>query len=209
MHAIAAATALAQLHRLALDDCPPLPTLDAQHIDALCRDYAAAWQMRRAALHGLYPEFTALGERLVDRLGELLAPLSAHAALLHGDAHAENLPARRSGGIAMLDWQNPCLGNPGSDLADLLVMSYPVARRRAVEASLIDRHATLLAWPHYQRWAAYRAGVLHRLVRVVRIAAQSPDWPSLSWVFRRCAAAALDAVALDAAALDAAARDAL
>ena len=191
-HLEAAIAALAQLHRLPLGDTGWLPRFDAARIAAIQRDYAQAWHARRAALAGLYPAFTQLGDWLANNLAMALAPLDTCSVLLHGDAHAENLPVRTGGGIVMLDWQDPAFGNPGSDLADLVVMSHPVARRREVEGAAKLRHAELLDHDGYDREAGYRAGVLHRVARIVCIAGRHPKWPSLPWVFERCAAAAVD-----------------
>jgi len=195
-HATAAIAALAQLHRLRLDDTDWLPRFDAVRIETIQNDYAQAWHVRRDGLAALHPAFASLGDRLANELAVALAPLAEHAVLLHGDAHTENLAVRAGGGVVMFDWQDPALGNPGSDVADLLVMSYPTERRRAVAAATIDRHARLLGrQAGYDPDAGYRAGVLHRVARIVCIAHRHPNWPSLPWVFERCAAAALDVVA--------------
>jgi aminoglycoside phosphotransferase (APT) family kinase protein len=197
-HLAAAIAALVQLHRLPLANADWLPRFDTARIAAMQRDYTQAWHMRRVALSGLYPPFARLGDWLANNLVMSLAPLATCSVLLHGDAHAENLAVRTSGSVAMLDWQDPALGNPGSDLADLIVMSHPVTRRREIEAAMIDRHAEQFGRTGYDRQAGYRAGVLHRVARIVRIAGHHPNWSSLPWLFERCAAAAVDVTTREA-----------
>jgi hypothetical protein len=63
---------------------------------------------------------------------------------------------------------------------------------------MIDRHAEQFGRTGYDRQAGYRAGVLHRVARIVRIAGHHPNWPSLPWLFERCAAAAVDVTAREA-----------
>lgn len=118
--------------------------------------------------------------------------------LLHGDAHGENMPVRSGGGVCVLDWQDPTLGNPGLDVADYLVMSYPIALRRKVARRLVARHAELLDI-EFDAWTSYRLGTLQRVARVTGSAGEFPDWArsSLPRVFERCAVAAMDAKVLE------------
>lgn len=136
-----------------------------------------------------------MGDRLVGKLFGALSPLQAPRCVLHGDAHGENLPARRSGGICMLDWQDRSLGSRGIDLADFLVMSFPVGRRATLQSAFIAQHARLFARPGYDATLDDRRGTLQRLARVVIGAHEFPGWAatSLPWVFARCASGVLDA----------------
>lgn len=162
-------------------------------------DFEAGWRRHRARFHALCPAFTPIGDALAARLADALAPLASPATLLHGDAHAENLPLDAEGEVVFLDWQAPRAGSPGFDLAVFTTMSYPAAERRAAEEGLHERHLRALhergvEWPG--SWEAYRRGVLRRAARIVEIAAQN-GLPSLDWLFERCAAAAVDHRALE------------
>lgn len=157
-------------------------------------DFHRGWERYRAELRALCPAFAPVGDALVGRLAEAVAPLARPRTLLHGDAHAENLPLTEGGEVVFLDWQSPRLGSPGFDTAVFAAMSYPVRRRRQVEEGLVERHRAALAergvrWP--EPWTGYRRGLLRRAARIVEIVARGA-LPSLAWVYERCAAAAAD-----------------
>ena len=203
-HAEDSLVALAELHNthtvgMADDndnyDDVGIPRFDAQvRADA----FDQGWARVRDLLVGYYPQFAPVGDALVGRLSQALRPLATPECLLHGDAHGENIPVRPGGGVCLLDWQDPALGNPGLDVADYLVMSYPVAVRRTVAQRMVERHAELLDI-EFDAWTSYRIGTLQRVARVTASAGQFPDWAnsSLPWVFERCAAAAIDANVLE------------
>lgn len=202
-HAALAMEGLAALHAAGWGrarELAWLPSLaDPELRRAWQADFDAGWTRHRARLDAICPPFTAIGDALVGRLSEALAPLAAPQTLLHGDAHGENLPLSSEGSVAFLDWQAPRLGSPAFDVAAFATMSYPVRRRRDVEEALHERHLRALrdrgvAWEG--SWTAYRRGVLRRAARIVEICARG-RLPSLDWVFGRCATAAVDHRVLD------------
>jgi aminoglycoside phosphotransferase (APT) family kinase protein len=162
-------------------------------------DYDTVWRQRRAELDAICPAFTPIGDALVGRLAETLAPLAYPRVLLHGDAHGENLPLDADGHVVFLDWESPRLGSPAFDVAVFTTMSYPVRTRRKVEQALVERHLRALG-PHsvdwVDPWTDYRRAVLRRAARIVELGAQGP-FPALPWVFERCATAAADHHAMD------------
>lgn len=198
-HEEASIEALAALHRVDPGNIDWLPRFDAQRVERMAREYDIAWKARREMLLEFCPQFAATGDHLVGRLADALARLDRPRCLLHGDAHGENMPARLNGGVCVLDWQDPMLGSPGVDVADYLLMSYPIADRRRTRVSFIDRHAALLARDDYDPIEGFRLGALQRVVRTTRSAHAFPDWSnsSLPWVFERCATGALDAAVAD------------
>lgn len=202
-HAGLAMEALAALHASRwnrTDDLDWVPDLgDPSLRRAWQADFDLGWRSHRARFHELCPAFTPIGDALVGGLSEALEPLAAPRALLHGDAHAENLPMSEAGGVVFLDWQSPRLGSPGFDTAVFTTMSLPVAARRRVEEALVERHlqsmrARGIEWK--DPWADYRLGVLRRAARIVEISARQ-TFSSLPWVFERCATAAADHRVLD------------
>lgn len=159
---------------------------------AVQESYDAAWQRHGARLLEFAPEFQVLGEALVGRLADTLEPMAQPATLIHGDAHAENLPLTAEGAL-LLDWQDPRVANPGLDLAVFTTMSYRAAERPRWERQLVRRHVKRVReqgceWP--DPWTDYRLGLLRRVARIVEIA--DVEFISLPWVFRRSAAAAID-----------------
>ena len=86
------------------------------------------------------PAFPALADAWSGRFDQSLASLGECTTLLHGDAHSENLPVSREGGVAFLDWAAAHAGPPAFDLAVFLGMSLP-AERRAEERAWVERHA--------------------------------------------------------------------
>jgi len=193
------ADGLAALHAAFWERCEPLdfvPRLADPALRARWQvDFDRGWSAHRAAFDALWPGFTPIGDALVGRLAASLAPLAEPATLLHGDAHAENLPLAGSDGEAVfLDWQAPRIGSPGFDLAVFLAMSHPGPTRRRVERGLVERHAAALrgrglAWR--DPWSDYRRGLLRRAARIVEICADEGPGP-LGFVYRRCARAAAD-----------------
>ena len=166
---------------------------DSDQLHRIQRNYDRAWQQHRQRLLESAPEFRPLGDALVGRLPRLLPALAEPATLIHGDAHAENLPLTESGRVLMLDWQEPRIGNPGYDLAVFTSMSFRQADRSNHEGPLLDRYCNRLAaagchWP--DPWHGYRLGLLRRAARIVEIA--DINFPSLPWVFRRAAMAAVE-----------------
>lgn len=195
-HADAAIDALADWHAVFWQQPPQAPWL-ADFADPLVRgtiqaNYDRAWATHARRLLEYAPEFAAIGNALVGRLADTLLPMAEPATLIHGDAHAENVPMTDQGAL-ILDWQDPRISNPGLDLAVFTTMSYPEEQRRKHEQYLVDRHAQRLrehgcTWP--DPWQAYRLGLLRRAARIVEIA--TADFISLPWVFRRSALAAVE-----------------
>ena len=203
-HAGTAIDALADWHAAWWGRPPRKPWL-ADYADADLRmaaqgHYDASWSTHRDRLLESAPEFAGLGDALVGRLAATLAPMAEPATMLHGDAHAENLPLvdtavddSRVPQALLLDWQEPCVANPGFDLAVFMSMSFDERQRGKLERGLVERHAMRVRalgcdWP--DPWRDYRLGTLRRAARIVEIA--DAEFPSLSWVFRRSAIAALD-----------------
>ena len=194
-HAQTAIDALADWHAawwLSAPETDWLPGYADPELRARIQDsYDAAWRGHGQQLLEYAPEFEPLGNALVGRLADTLAAMAEPATLIHGDAHAENIPLTDKG-VLLLDWQEPRIANPGYDLAVFTTMSYRRTERSRVERDLVDRHATRLAsrgclWS--DPWNGYRLGVLRRAARIVEIA--ELEFSSLPWVFRRSALAAV------------------
>ncbi len=166
--------------------------------------YDEGWRFARGFYADAVPAFLPIGDALVGRLAESLLPLAEPATLLHGDAHAENLPLMvRPGmdtGVCTLDWAGARLGHASFDVAVFVVMSFPVAARRERERELVVLHADATRAAGVADWADpwgdYRLGVLRRAARIVEIA---PGWPqddvgkgAFRMVAERCAKAAAD-----------------
>lgn len=168
------------------------------------RDFDRGWQTQRERLLAYAdPAFGAIGDALTGRLPGTLAALTSPATLLHGDAHAENLPLAGERGrerAVLLDWAGPRRGHAGFDVAVFVVMSLPVEDRRREERGLVEHHAAAVAAagvPGFtDPWPAFRLGVLRRAARVVEFA---EHWPrgraaegALRMVAERCLTAAVD-----------------
>ena len=196
-HATRAIDALADWHAAWWGRAPEaewLPRLDdPELLGTIARNYDRVWTERGNRLLESAPGFRRVGDALVGRLAATLPSLAEPATFIHGDAHAENLPLTREGKVLILDWQEPRVANPGYDLAVFTSMSFRHQDRAGSERQLVERHAKRLAragchWP--DPWADYRLGMLRRVARIVEIA--DADFPSLPWVFRRTAMAALE-----------------
>jgi len=96
---------------------------------------------------GLPPEALGIATRLGSRLAVIAEKLNeGPRTLIHGDLHLDNLifdPPGRT--VAILDWQIASVGPPASDVALLIYSSLDVEERRASEARLLDRYASLLS----------------------------------------------------------------
>jgi Phosphotransferase enzyme family len=117
-----------------------------------------AWQERYAGQVDLFLERYAESlspavRRLLDRLRSRLAAVRVALAagpqtLIHADLHLDNVifDGRAEGRSAViLDWQTASVGSPAWDVALFLFDSLSVEDRRAAEATLLDRYATLIA----------------------------------------------------------------
>lgn len=206
-HARLALEALARLHAHWWDRVDEFGWVlhlgDAEVRAAFARDYDRGWHAGWEFFRDVTPEFSAIGDALVGRVAESLAPLGAPATLLHGDAHLENLPLVNAQGerrVLFLDWPGPRRGLASFDVAAFTVMSFPVDARRRTEEALVAAHADAVRaagvrdWD--DPWLGYRRGVLRRVVRIVE---HEHTWPddsrsrgSLRMVFERCATAAVD-----------------
>jgi hypothetical protein len=196
-HACSAIDALADWHAAWWERAPNvawLPRLgDAELLAGIQKAYDTGWANHGERLLESAPAFRSIGEALVGRLASTLAGMTGPTTLIHGDAHAENLPLTENGQVLILDWQEPKIANPGYDLAVFTSMSFRQADRSRHEATLLQRHVERLAnagcrWP--DPWQDYRFGLLRRAARIVEIA--HADFPSLPWVFRRSAMAAVE-----------------
>lgn len=194
-HAALAIDALADVHGTFWQNPPEagwLPTFaNERRRISIQSDYDSAWQRNRDRLVDYAPEFAELGDALVGRLAQTTKPMTETATLLHGDAHAENLPMTDAG-VLLLDWQDVQTGTAGFDLAVFTTMSFTETARPEKERSLIERHANRihargLEWQ--DPWRDYRLGLLRRAARIVEIA--DSNFASLPWVFRRSAIAAV------------------
>jgi hypothetical protein len=168
--------------------------------------YSRNWPEWRDFFVDIVPNIGALGDALVGHIAASHVGLAEEPTLLHGDAHAENMPLVPSGRpgaesreeVVLLDWAGPRRGNAGVDLGFFIPMSFSVARRREVEAMLVDHHHQVLSLngvtPSVDPWLAYRRGVLRRITRIIG-SAHTWDveaFSALSWIFDRCARAAVE-----------------
>jgi hypothetical protein len=202
-HGPGAMDALAALHAATWEESADLEWVpevgDPKLRAAWQADFDTGWHAGRERFDALCPAFTPIGDALVGTLGAAIVPLATPRVLLHGDAHGENLPLDAAGHVVFLDWESPRVGNPAFDVAVFTTMSYPVRQRRKVEQELVERHLRALGprsvgWK--DPWRDYRLAVLRRAARIVEIGAQG-SFPSLDWVFTRCATAAVDHHVLD------------
>ena len=196
MHADAAIDALADWHAAWWNRAPRshwLPDYGEPGVrQAIQRNYDVAWARHRPRLLEHAPEFAGIGDMLVGRLAATLAPMAEPATLIHGDAHAENVPLTDDGAL-LLDWQDPRVANPGLDLAVFTTMSFTPEQRLQQEKYIVDRHSSRVMshdcdWPN--PWQDYRLGLLRRAARIVEIA--DVEFRSLPWVFQRSALAAVE-----------------
>ena len=207
-HARAAVSALARLHA-AFAGSASLPAwipsfADRTLLAAFEERYERGWRQTRPLFVEAVPELAALGDRLVGRVAESHAALAEAPTLLHGDAHAENLPLLPAAAdgpgreVLVLDWAGPRIGSAGVDLGFFVAMSFPAERRRQVEEELLALHTEVVseagAAPAQDPRLGYRRGVLRRFTRLVGIA---PDWPEdalagLRMLAHRCGRAAVE-----------------
>jgi Phosphotransferase enzyme family len=117
-----------------------------------------------------------LVQRLRSRLAQVRIELAeGPRTLIHADLHLDNIvfDARRGRSVAILDWQTACIGAPAWDVALFLCGSLGVEDRRAAEASLLERYATLLAangagdYAVDGLWRDYRLALLSLLAGTV------------------------------------------
>jgi hypothetical protein len=159
--------------------------------------YARNWPARREFFTEIVPAFGDVGDAILGTVASSHASFADEPTLLHGDAHAENMPLV-GGEVVLLDWAGPRLGTAGIDLGFFIPMSFPAARRPDVERGLVDHHAAVFreagATPAVDPWLGYRRGVLRRITRII---GSSHTWDpktfsSLKMVFHRCATAAVE-----------------
>ncbi len=164
--------------------------------------YARNWTEWRDFFVELVPGFGAVGDALQGRIVASHAALAHEPTLLHGDAHAENMPlvpsVDDSEEVVLLDWAGPRRGNAGVDLGFFIPMSFPAERRPRVEEMLVAHHHDVLrdngAKPTVDPWLGYRRGVLRRIARIIGSAHtwDLGEFTSLPWIFHRCATAAVE-----------------
>jgi hypothetical protein len=204
-HATLAVVAMAKLHAAwtgEVEDIDWVPSFaDEVLIESFEEAYAHNWPRWRNFFHEIVPDFSIVGDALRGRVASSHRALAYESTLLHGDAHAENMPLAPTadgGEVVLLDWAGPRRGNPGVDLGFFIPMSFPSERRAAVERFLVSQHHETMkrsgAKPEIDPWLAYRRGVLRRISRIVEIA---DSWDaaalsSLRMIFQRCACAAVE-----------------
>ncbi len=96
------------------------------------------------------PAFVPIGERIVERFGDLLREGAASAStLVHGDFRLKNVLMGERGGedeVVILDWQLISHGSGLRDFAYFLGQNLEAETRRAAEPDLLDAyHAALVA----------------------------------------------------------------
>ena len=185
-HLDAVVQGLARLHahhweRADEIDGPPRLADPAVQIDFATR-FDRAWEENRAFFREVSAgEFVPIGDTLLGHAVGTFASLGAPATLLHGDAHAENIPLRetREGphDVVFLDWAGVQIGAASLDMAFLLAMSLRPEVRREVEEQHVHAHgqAVLAAGVPSWRdpWHAYRVGVLYRAAGLVSLIGES------------------------------------
>jgi hypothetical protein len=202
-HVQLAVTSLAQLHANwwgRTDELEGLPHLaDLDFRNQISEAYNRGWHTSRNYFKEAYGQsFVAIGDALVGRVEETLAPLSAPATLLHGDAHFENLPIikdKDDNRILFFDWAAARRGLASFDVAVFAVQSFPIKKRRQVEEALVATHAEVVKAAGVTEWSDpwldYRRGVLAWMVHMIQNATLRPG--DASWVVvERYAAAAVD-----------------
>lgn len=208
-HARLAVAALARVHARFLgrgEELAWVPSFaDGRLADVFAERYRAGWAASRALYAEAVPGIGRVGDALAGEIRGVFERLATPATLLHGDAHAENLPLRASPGepeVVLLDWAGPRLGNPGVDLGFFVPMSFPVEARREAERGLVAHHADAFRAaggpPSADSFGDYRLGVLRRFTRTVEYLGALSGWASgvrgasQQMVLTRCAQAAVD-----------------
>lgn len=204
-HARLAVAALARMHATwwdrvdALDWVPSFE--DEGLLTAFEEAYDRAWRDWKPFFDELVPGFGRVGDALYGRVASSHRVLGDEPTLLHGDAHAENMPlvvGPEGDEVVLLDWAGPRRGSVGIDLGFFIATSFSAERRSGVERSLVAQHAEVIkahgVEPTTDSQLAYRRGVLRRVSRLVAIA---PGWDEaelagLKMVFQRCGSAAVD-----------------
>jgi len=202
-HMNAALDGLAGVHaagRNFADGIGWVPTLsDSAERERIEREYAEAWERTREVFETACPGFVPIGDALVNRVAHCLESLASPVTLLHGDPHLENLPrvAGTRSEIAWIDWASVLRGSPGFDVAVLIAMSVPPARRAEKERRWVERHHEALVaagmGDEPDPWLSYRRGILRRAALIVEIAPRFENpAAALPLVLPRCAQAAVD-----------------
>ncbi len=164
-----------------------LPHLaDPEFRSAIAEGYDSGWHRSRAYFEEAgHSVFVEIGDALVGRVAESIAPRGSPATLLRGDAHFENLAlvegAEGWNRVLFLDWAAARTGHPSFDVAVFAVQSFPTEVRRRTEESFVATHAELClaagvkAWP--DPWLDYRRGVLYWIVHMLQGAKLRPGDP--------------------------------
>jgi aminoglycoside phosphotransferase (APT) family kinase protein len=197
-HTSAAFAALRRLHHSAVGTPTWIPAFgDPEFRAALSARFSESWTRHCDALCQWCPEFESIGNHLNVAVESYYAALASPAALLHGDAHLENIPLMRAADdeqVVFFDWQGPRLGHPLFDVAYFNVMSFPVDVRRSKEPTLLEAYLGR-AWEAAEQ-TAYRFAVAARASGIVEMTANwSPEQitqPGFGWVAKRCFSAAVD-----------------
>lgn len=201
-HSARAIGALAAMHAQwwgKADGLTALPHLaDAAFRASIAEGYDRGWHTSREFFEVTHdPEFLAIGDALLGRAADSIAPLGAPGTLLHGDAHFENLPLVEENGkqhILFHDWAAARRGHAAFDVAVFSVQSYPTEARRRNERRLVQTHAEAVRargvdWD--DPWEDYRRGVLYWMIHMLEDAEWRPG--ATPWiVIDRFVAAAVD-----------------
>ena len=197
-HEALAIPALARLHAHAWGDASlpaSLPRLsDAGFRARIGEGYDRGWAASRAYfVDAGHAAFVEIGDALVGRAADTIAPLGAPATLLHGDAHFENLPLRGDD-VVFLDWEAVRRGHASFDVAVFCVQSYRSADRCRQERRIVEEHAAGVArarpdvdWS--DPWLDYRRGVLYWMIHMLQDASLAPGAPPWIVIDRYVAAA--------------------
>ena len=93
--------------------------------------------------------------------------------LIHGDAHAGNIPMLASNSVVFLDWADYGIGSPGIDIASLISSSLTVRARRDQEELLLQLYykATKdhIEVSQENVWRQYRFGLLIKVLRTIAV----------------------------------------
>lgn len=185
-HSTRALEALAAMHAQwwgrvdALDTLPHLA--DATFRASIGEAYDNGWRASREYFRVTHdPAFLAIGDALLGRAADNIAPLGSPATLLHGDAHFENLPLveeHDAQDVFFHDWAAARRGHASFDVAVFMVQSYPTDLRGRVEKAWVKAHADQVRargvddWS--DPWQDYRRGVLYWMIHMLENAQLKP-----------------------------------
>ena len=93
--------------------------------------------------------------------------------LIHGDAHAGNIPMLASNSVVFLDWADYGIGSPGIDIGSLISGSLTVRARRVQEEPLLQLYYGAakdhIEVSQEEVWRQYRFGLLVKVLRTISV----------------------------------------